>query len=78
MTKPISHGILCHKYIVKAMKRRVHSGALNREPRLLRRGKGIEPVDIVWLSEAVEDGLGAAHRGVILGCDGSNRYIAAL
>jgi hypothetical protein len=28
--------------------------------------------------EVVEDGLGAAHRGEILGCDGGNRYIAEL
>ncbi len=24
--------------------------------------------------DAAENGLGAAHRGVILGCDGCNRY----
>ena len=41
MTKPITHGILCHKYRVKAMKRRVHSGALNREPRYAEKGRGI-------------------------------------
>jgi hypothetical protein len=38
----------------------------------------MKPADIVWLAETVENGLGAAHRGVILGCDGGNRYIAAL
>ncbi len=41
MTKPNSHGILCHKYRVKALKRRVHSGALNREPRFAEKGRGI-------------------------------------
>lgn len=34
--------------------------------------KYLEPV------EAAEDGLGAAHRGSFLGCDGCNRYDAKL
>jgi len=46
------------------MKRKVGSGAINREPRQLRRGNGYIPVYLCKSKhvETVENGLGAAHR----------------
>ncbi len=48
---------------------------------MLRKGEGPEGPAACFAmrpAKAVEDGLGAAHRGAILGCDGGNRYDAAL
>jgi len=49
-------------------------------PGKLRKGDGLGHICASGnrYEEAAEDGLGAAHRGSILGCDGSNRYIASL
>jgi hypothetical protein len=52
---------------VKAMKRRVSSGSVDREPRQAEKGKWMRIRFVLWnrLEEAAEDGLGAAHRGKI-------------
>lgn len=67
MTKRKTHAILCHKYkSIKAMKRRVDSGTVNREPWKAEKGRWSIILFVFYRDEhveAVEDGLGAAHRG---------------